>query len=292
MATDLRIAYLISCYRLPGQVVRLVNRLDHPNDIFLIHLDKRSDASIFKEMHGALSGRDNVVFLKRHTCNYCDFGHVRATLKGINYLRMHDSGFTNLVVLTGQDYPIHSTKRTREMIMKAHNSIEYFKLPTSNWSMRGLDRIHFGHYWLRGRHFVIRSKYFQLKAVKLLKRLLKYSGEPSFYGGSSYFQIERQAALYIDEVVRADPSIVSFFKRTYIPDELFFQTLLLNSKFKQSIHNTSRRYVDWSDPKEVPKVMRIADIPSMRASNAIFARKFDEAIDPKVIKRLEQVDVE
>ncbi|NGY93813.1 beta-1,6-N-acetylglucosaminyltransferase [Bacillus megaterium] len=39
--------------------------------------------------------------------------------------------------------------------------------------------------------------------------------------------------------------IYNYFKYVLIPDEIFFQTILLNSKFKDEIINDNLTYINW-----------------------------------------------
>ena len=75
---------------------------------------------------------------------------------------------------------------------------------------------------------------------------------------------------------------INFYKKTRIPDESFFQTILCNSQFKSKL-KPAVMYTDWSDGI-APKVLELSDIKSF--SNKVigsygvykpfFARKFND----------------
>src|SRR6266498_4447774 len=104
----MQIAYIISAYKNPAQLVRLVRRLNHPGHSFLIHVDLNAPAEVYQEMRAPLSGIANVYFLERHVCYWGDFGHVQATLKGIAELYRRAIAFDYVILLTGQDYPLRT----------------------------------------------------------------------------------------------------------------------------------------------------------------------------------------
>ena len=89
----MKICYIISAYKLPEQVIRLVKKLDSLGTFFNIHIDKRSDKQVFQVMKDALGSFENVVFLKRHPSFYGSYGHVRATLKGIDVILRSNPDF-------------------------------------------------------------------------------------------------------------------------------------------------------------------------------------------------------
>lgn len=43
----IRIAYIILAYKLPEQIIRLVNRLNTPESSFFIHIDSRTNNVVF-----------------------------------------------------------------------------------------------------------------------------------------------------------------------------------------------------------------------------------------------------
>jgi hypothetical protein len=78
-----------------------------------------------------------------------------------------------------------------------------------------------------------------------------------------------------------------FFRNTYVPDESFYQTSMMNSRFGNNLVNDNRRYIDWTTGPERPRVLRMEDLPRLRESNALFARKVDARIDPELVDALE-----
>ena len=90
---------------------------------------------------------------------------------------------------------------------------------------------------------------------------------------------------YIHEKVRQNPGYVRFFNGVLIPDECFFQTLLMNSALAGDIEKRTLTYVDWRPPW--PGILTIHDLPRLLGSDCLFARKFDVQVDPEVLDRLD-----
>jgi Core-2/I-Branching enzyme len=85
---------------------------------------------------------------------------------------------------------------------------------------------------------------------------------------------------------------VRFFEHVFVPDELFFQTLVLNSPHRDSVVDANLRYIDWSTTPG-PKVLRTDDLEALLGSGMLFARKFDETVDAEILDLLDRhIDAE
>src|SRR5436309_12555986 len=79
----MHLAYIISAYKYPEQLIRLIHRLNTGATSFFVHVDKKTDDQIYREIFDAFSDQINVRFVKRHRCDWGGFGHVAASLEGI-----------------------------------------------------------------------------------------------------------------------------------------------------------------------------------------------------------------
>jgi hypothetical protein len=280
----LRVAYIISAYRYPEQLVRLVDRLDAGNASFFVHVDRKSPDAVFQAMLGGLANRPNVVFLPRHRADWGGFGHVEATLKGIRAAFRSGEHFDRAVLLTGQDYPIKSNRHIAEFFAATGDRefMEFFPLPHAEWQNQGMDRIENWHWHVSGRHVVI-----QPSRLAPIRRRLPDGLRP--FGGSSYWCLTRDCLGYIHEYVMANPSVVRFFRHTDVPDELFFQTIVMNSAFAERTVNDNLRFILWDDPDPgSPKVLGMEHLAQLSTSPALFARKFDATVEPAILDAIDR----
>jgi len=296
----MRIAYIISAYKSPNLLIRLVQRLHTPTSLFLIHVDKRTDKKVYYEMVSGLTHLSNVIFLKRHNCHWGDFGHVRATLKGLTYLFQNEVDFDYLFLLTGQDYPIKSNAYIASFLSQAKEKefISYYQFP-NNWGRDGgMSRIELWHFryledWpLRSldafvhlpskREFKSRVKAIVYASVNMMfaKRTLPGNMRP--FGGPGYWCITRKCAKFINTFVTRNPELVKFFRYVDIPDEIFFHTIILNSPFAQNVINDDLRCIDISD-RRGPRIWQKRDLEMLTQSKALIARKFDTAVDSEIL---------
>ena len=69
-------------------------------------------------------------------------------------------------------------------------------------------------------------------------------------------------------------------------DELFVQTIAMNSPYRQNIANDSLRYIDWEHG--FPYSFTAEDYSLLMNSDKLFARKFDEKKDFQIVARIRE----
>ncbi len=282
MPEELRLAYVISAYKLPQNLIRLVDALDEPTTHFVVSVDRKTDAAVFAEMRAGLANRRNVHVLPRHSSPYRSFGHVASTLRGLDHLADAGIPADYVSLMTGQDLPLKSNAAIRAHLA-AHPGVgylEHFALPTERWSGGGLNRLSRLFLHTHRRHYSIGRRRF----AGLIPTTLPFDLAP--YGGSGYWTLHRDHIDHIRAFVAANPRYVSFFRHTDMPDEVFFHTILLNSDLAGRIVNDDLRYVDWSNPDEKPSILRMKDQEALAAAADLFARKFDDTVDGAIIERV------
>jgi hypothetical protein len=272
----MKIAYLVAVHKNAAQVGRLLRRLASDESKFLIHVDRRAgrafEAAVRREAESV-----SAEFVRRHRCFWGGFGLVRAALSGIEHLVAEGIPFDYVVLLSGQDYPLRSAAAIESFFREAdgRSYIHNERLPTSFWDGGGFSRV---EQW----HLV---SYRALHLRVPWQRTVPAGLAP--YGGEAWWSMSRPVAEHVVQFVAANPAVVRFFEHALIADELFFQTIVMNSPFADTVVNDHRRYIDWSaDPG--PAVLGMSDLSALRHSDKLFARKFDEHVDSQVLDALDE----
>ena len=278
------LAYIISAYKLPGQLTRLVSTLDAEASHFFVHVDRKTDDATYRQIAESLAERPNVRFLKRHRCDYGGFGHVRATLTGIAEIARLGLRADYTILLTGQDYPVKPNGEIEEFFRRheGESFMEYFPLPSDDWERGGLDRITEWHVRVRGRY--VR---FPGRLPIPVRREFPLGLRP--FGGSAYWCLSRECVDYVRSFLDASPAYRRFFKYVNVPDEIFFHSILLNSPLKERVVNDDLRYLEWRDPAAAggPAVLTRGDFDKIVTSEKIFARKFDAGEDEAILDMID-----
>ncbi|MBR8836292.1 MAG: hypothetical protein DSM106950_20295 [Stigonema ocellatum SAG 48.90 = DSM 106950] len=281
----MKIAYIVLAHKLPVQLVRLIRRIEDDGTSFFIHMDKKAGDRMYSDLGEMLSSMSNVHLLKkRYPCYWGDFNIVAATLESIGQLVNSSIDFDYAILLSGQDYLIKSTSQIKEFLQKHRGQefIESFALASENrWTnlggcYRALNRVQYWHFRFRSQHFYLPVK----------RRFFK-GFEP--YGGSQWWCLSRECIQYINSFVMNNPRFVNYFKSVFIPDELFFQTVVSNSHFKDCIFDDDLRYVDWEHPNPTPPaILCKSDFDTLVNSPKLFARKFDITRDAEILDIIDQ----
>ncbi len=137
-----------------------------------------------------------------------------------------------------------------------------------------MDRLRDWHLRYRGLH------------VRLpLRRQLPSSLRP--WGGSAYWIVSRRALRTIYDFVEENPWYVRFFEHVHIPDEIFFQTILLNSAEAERCVDLRLHYTEW-ERTPAPAILTSQDYPHLVESSCLFARKFDPSVDARVLDLIDE----
>ena len=314
--SGVNIAYLFIVHNNAGLVARTIRKLDSGNASFFIHVDRKSDLTDFQE--ALCHPKGNVFFTKRRW-SICWMGYsmVAATFELMALARATggDIGarFDYHVLLSGVDYPLKSSDEIEAVLAKSHprNFLTYWKLHDLPDWLHKVEQFHYldskWHNQRGGPVFFgrINMPFYQIERIRrvahrfLPERCLPLGMVP--YGGSQWWMLTADAVNYVLDQVSKHPSIPRFFRFTHSPDELTFQTILMNSPFKDTIEGESDygafidawkgggdpdfvtqhvrkanlRYIDWDKDREFPSILDERDHVGIMESGSLFGRKMD-----------------
>jgi hypothetical protein len=313
-----RVVYYLQTHNRPAQVTRLVEVITagSPGALVLISHDAAGTPLDVP----ALRALGNVhVLLGRG--GYGDFTHLDRYFAAVDWLDANDIDYDWLENLTGQDYPLRPLAEI-EAALAASDSDGYLVYsPVFPDRMRaGADRGAPGYrlcrpvdatlrydyrYWRWGKPSETKLRLMRpLMVINLLQPWLKFHNSyaavgikirhsvfgPDFpcYGGSFFCTLRASAARYVRDYARANPDVLDFFKTVLAPEEVFLHSVLVNSgKFRFTAN--AKRYIDWTGQRHThPRTLGLEDLPTMLASDAHWARKFDLARDPELFDQLDR----
>ena len=221
-----------------------------------------------------LHGENILIVNDRVDVHWGGFSQVEATL-----LLMQEAvkkSFDYVAFISGKDYPVKSNEWLQTKLETGGEYIHMNKMGTDPYAP--LSRYKFYYYtdhYDRRNKSSIKTKFF-LWFQKTLRRLKISKAIPfQLYTGASWFVLSAACIKFILHEVYTKPEIVDFFKSGFCPDESFFQTIIGNSAFAQTVKN-SLTYADWSvDPG--PAVITEKHVPVLTTlDNIFFARKFTD----------------
>lgn len=269
-------AYFITAYKQPSQLNWLFKAIYSPNDIFLVHIDRKTPNHVHKDLRAVCSNHPNVHFMPSETIAWGGWSLAAITLDAIKILLELDQHWEYFFNLSGQDYPIKSTEFMRQQLRleKSRNYIQMRRISNDPPKFR--------------RHILRRLRWRCFESHGRLVRtpmpLLRPKGLEIEWRGSFWAILTRE---FCDWLSR-DPIVSEcegFLQHVKIPDEVLFQTLISNSPYMNSLISDNKREILWTG-QSGPKVLTIKDYEILRSSRAFFARKFDEAVDQTILSKL------
>lgn len=301
----MKIAYIILAHKNPRQVVRLIRRLNVPDKTtFYVHIDKKSASNIYDNIAEEVKALGNVKMLKRYDSAWGSFGIVEATMEGLKQAVESDDPFDYLVNLSGQDYPIKSNERIRAKLSASENCsyIWYLTLPfegshpTKGEICQRLNRYEYWHLRYHNWHVRLPSDFQKYRRIFSVERSIlwmlsnlflpkkrKFFKNFILYGGGQWWCLRKSHAEYIHNFLESNREYYSFYKNTHIPDESFFQTILLNSAHKNEIINDDLRLLYFEGADSHPKIYQTEDFAEIASSEQLFVRKFDITRDENIL---------
>lgn len=272
----MRIAHLILTYTDPSQTERMIKNMMHDDFDFYIHVDKKFDIN----PHLSLKKLPNVYFINnRVNVKWAGYNTVKATFECIKEIVSKGIDYKYINFLSGQDYPLKSAEVLANFFNEntGKEFLSYRDIK-NDWK-EGLIRME--KYFLANHNFKGKNTLEKVINYIMPRRELPYNLHP--YGKSMFWILSPKAAMHVVNRVENDRKLINFFSLCWASDEFVFQTILLNSHFKDSIINENFRYIDWSLGGPNPKLLDENDFEAIEKSNMLFARKVNKVASAKLM---------
>ena len=269
----MRIAILIQVHKNENQIIRLINHLKRDFDLY-VHIDKKSKLELDSE--------ENVFVYKKYMVVHGGFSQITNTLFMLR--EAFKNNYDRYLFISGQDMPLKSNEYIINFFKK--NKDKEFLLCHEvkktdgiyDSLLKRMNNYNFGFWYRKILHVSLRTF---ISNIGPWKRLFP----TNLYFGSTWFNITHDALEYMFKYIDKNPRYIERFKYTWGADEVVFNTILMNSNFKdKTINDDVLRYMVWNGG--VPNLLLMKDYDYLKNSNALFARKFDENIDNDIIERL------
>lgn len=291
MNNELRVAILIVAHKGQKQLDKLIEQLK-PSFNLYIHLDKKSQLIV--------NETENVKVIKDYKVYWGSREQILVTKKLLE-LAVKDKNDWYLLI-SGQDIPLCSNSEIIQRLSKEKKShFSFSKLIINNPKINKLviddmtslksdviRRLALFHFNIFRRENNLRSKIlakFQWFIHAFQKRFGFYRVFPqNVRVGSNWFNLTHEAVEVL--LQNLTKKTLRRYKFTSCADEIFVQTILLNSKLKNKCINNDLRLTDLDYEIEETKIYTVSDIEQMLNSKKLFARKVDEEKDIRLINKI------
>lgn len=269
-----KLAFTIVVHKAPEQVVRLASAVAATGNYCVIHCNARSGAAFRDTIERGLAdaGIDRVRFLESEPVAWGSGSILRVQMRAIDALLDWADDWTHFINLSGQCLPTKPLAEI-ERYLADHQGQSFFECIDLESERPDLG-YRYSHYYIE-----VAGKPRNTHIPRLRPR-----GFRPFFG-AFWVILSHEASRY---VARSDEAhrIRRYLQYTMFPDELAFQTILLNSPLKSTIVPDMKRLILWEGGSPNPTVLTMQHWPRIDAPDHLFARKFDHDQDAAVIARL------
>lgn len=286
-------AYLIIAHRDDACFKTLLEMLDNDRNDLFIHMDiKCRDYDVQTVEHSVRKSR--VFHIERTSVQW---GGESLVLTEIRLLEKAVSvqQYQYYHLLSGQDLPLKPQNAIHDFFDR-HDGKEFVHFQSPQFdSTGGRGRVRYYHLFQErfGRRvsafplrFINSASFFCQKCIGINR-----NRDVDFYLGAQWFSITDGFARY---VVAHEAWVKRVFHYTLCADEIFLQTLLMGSPYKENryrepmdddYHAIMRR-IDWK--RGDPYVFRMSDRQELTETDLLFCRKFDPNVDPDIIQSVKE----
>lgn len=265
--------YLILAHNNLAQLDILINTLENDKTSFFIHIDKNVPAAKIKEFNFYKNSRVKIV-KNRIAVSWAGFSMIQATV-----LLMKEAAAGKkkgyYVLLSGQDMPVKPNENIYSFLFDNYGKeyINFSPLPYDGWGMDGgIDRI--SYYWLIDK-IGFNESYALYTLQKQHNIIRPFFKDFPPYGGSQWWCLTYECIEYVLRYIKFNRIIMEYFELTAFADEIFFQTIILNSPLSGQVVNDNLKYIVFEPGMPNPKLLTVEDVSLALQSNNCWARKFD-----------------
>ncbi len=271
------IAYLLLVHRFPDQFERLFRAIHHPDHHYVVHVDGNAEPAVARQIEGFLAAYPNAALLESRPALWGGYSLVDAELRGMARLLEMDATWEFFINLSGQDFPLKSQAEIRAFL--ARNRGREFIRAVNQAIVRSDTMNRIRTYVVERSDRVVRT---------IFRRPFLLGATP--YIGNQWMIVSRRFCQFVCHDPQSE-RFKRFYRNTFIPDEGFFQTVMMNTAAHGEVVGHDLRTIDWVPDGVIklrPRTFTLADAAMLTTGDDLFARKFDMAEDADILTVLER----
>ena len=251
-----------------AQVARVISDADCP---VVIHVDRRVPDRRYEAFVQSVGDRDNVAFASRQVCDWGTWSLVSASRNATEQLLATAPNIGHVALISGACLPIKQIDQLTDFLAR-HPTTDFIESVTVGdvpWTKGGLSEerftLSFPFAWKR--HQRLFDAWVELQRLVGRKRRIPPGIEPHM--GSQWWCLTRATL----ERILSDPDrpvLDRYFRRVWIPDESYFQSLV---RYYGTTVESRSLTLSKFDFQGKPHVFYDDHLLLLRQSPAYFARK-------------------
>lgn len=249
-----------------------------------IHVDKKSKMPA--DVEKALKENSRVVLISEYKVNWGSFNHILAVVK-------------LLEIAAEKQYDYYHIISANSCMVKSMQEMEEFfaKNPDRNYiqvnDLEQSENPKMLEHWYRYYHFcnMINKKnklgYYIDYYLTELQKKFKVRRDVYFrYKGMLYCHLSGGFVAYVRKYLAENSDYLEKFKYCNIGEEFFFQNIIMNSEFKETVSNGNLIFDKWNEEGKA-LFLKVDDYEELIESNCLFARKVGSESE-EILQKLRQ----
>jgi hypothetical protein len=287
-------AYLIMAHSQFQYLKQLIESLDDPRNDIYVHIDKKANFTDYAKLKSEIRF-SSVFFIRQRDVKWAAYSGILCELDLLKEATSrHQYDYYHL--LSGSDLVI-KTQNEIHQFFDQNKGCEFLAFDEQIVDSQYLERIKYYYlfqdvYGRNRKNLLLLGLYAVDKILLFIQKLLKIDRikgvKVIFQKGTNWFSITHDFALY---VIQQEDWIGKIFQYSLSGDELFLQTVLINSQYREHLYqskylnkNPNMRLIDWTRGK--PYTWRKEDFDILANSNMFYARKVDPNVDNEIIEMI------
>ena len=266
----------------------LLNQLQHPDITIFVHCDYKSELAYeiekLTETYGGIYIKDRIsVYWGTDSQIKCELKMFKTAFSG---------GYDYYHLVSGADLLVKPVSEFLSFIEK-HSGQEFFSVDSDLDNMyNAYIKMNYHYFFLKkykGKSLISRVSRKLSKLLVQIQRLIGFrrvkDGDIKLFKGHNWVSLTNHAVGYI---LSKEDWITKRFQRTFCPDEIYKQTILMNSHFADNRfvsddleQSSNLRLIDWN--RGTPYLWRAVDKEQLLTTSNFIARKFSTNEDKSVI---------
>lgn len=272
-------AFLIMVHNNKEQIINLIKLLDYPDNELYVHIDKKVHLIDDEELLSICS-HSKVHILRTVKVAWGAYSQIKCELALLQEATKTKHIYYHLI--SGSDIPLKSNEELHRFFYENRGK-EFIHFQGKKVGKSTIEHVQYYHLLQEYTNAygpainkLIRATEHVFIGIQKMLGINRWDNSLELQKGANWFSITDELARFI---VDKKDTIRRLFNYTLSGDELFLQTMVINSDFKAKLYSPSFdndyqqcvRIIDWTRGK--PYVFQIKDIGELLTSNALIARK-------------------
>jgi hypothetical protein len=268
---DSKMGVVMLCHTALDRAAQLARHWAQHGCPVVIHVDARTPQDQFDTLQTTLKDLPDIRFSPRSPCEWGSFGIVQATIDASTQMLADFPQVSHILLASGSCLPIRPVRALQTHLAQNPDTdfIESVTTADVGWTIGGLNQerftLRFPFSWKRQRRLF--DRYVSLQRALRFRRRIPQGLVPHL--GSQWWCLTRptlQAILTLPDRPRLD----RYFKRVWIPDESYFQSLVRQVSTRIESRSLTLSKFDYQGR---PHVFYDDHLHLLRQTDAFVARK-------------------